>query len=132
MRESGQPHDGAAPSAGLTPGSAAGSRAVPGIFISVLLKGVSAVHHHLSAFQQHTPGRCSELGTKQGGLAMGWGAAGGGAGHGAELWFVCLGWWHCRVLLGSLRFLVAPILCGGILPSVLAAFNRDRGARAGQ
>lgn len=72
MRGPGQPHDGAEPSAELTPWSAAGSKAVPGIFKTVLPKGVSAVHHHLSAFQQHTLGRCSEQGMKQGGLAMGW------------------------------------------------------------
>lgn len=49
----------------------------------------------------------------------------------AELSLVCLGCCQCRVLLGSLSFLVAPSLCGDILPSV-PAFSWDRGARAGQ
>lgn len=71
MRGPGQPHGGAEPSAELTPRSEQ-SRAGPGIFRTVLPKGVSPVHHHLSAFQQHTPGKCSEQATTQRGLAMGW------------------------------------------------------------
>lgn len=126
-----QPHDGAEPSAELALGRQHSSswdihrssqRESP---LSIITCG-----HFSSTRLADAPS------TARNRVALQWAgeAGGGGAGHGAKLSFVCLGWWQCRVLLGSLRFLVAPILRGNILPSVLAGyqFSRDRGARARQ
>lgn len=127
MLGAGQPHDGAEPSAELRPGSVAeqflGYSQVSSQRESLL--STLTCRHFSSTHPGDAPSRAQIR------VALQCAGKAGGAGRGAELSLICLGWWHRRVLLGSLSFLVAPILCGNILLSVLAAF-RDRGARAGQ
>lgn len=107
-----QPHDGAEPSAEMTPGRQQGAERFLG-YSSVSsqresLLSVITCRHFSSTHRGDAPSRAPSK------VASQWAgeAARGGAGHGAKLSLVCLGWWQCRVLLGSPRLLVAPILCG--------------------